>query len=275
MSERALPSEPLQDLLLERTTAGLDPEASAELDRLTLEQPALAVAEAEAIERCVAAVLLAIDPRPAPLPDSLVARILADAPAAAPPRPRPRARPRLVRAASVGWWSAAACLGLALAGWWPRLMVSPAVPPAPAPAAAETATQARATLLTSAHALRAQWVPGAAAPTGGLRGDVVFDPVTQRGYLRFQGIAANDPRVQQYQLWIADAGRAQSEPVDGGVFNVDPAALEAAGGEVLIPFEPRLPIRSPAAFVVTLEQPGGVVVSRQEHVLALAKVQPG
>jgi len=34
-------------------------------------------------------------------------------------------------------------------------------------------------------------------------------------------------------------------------------------------------VRTPAAFVVTLEQPGGVVVSRQQHVLALAKVQAG
>jgi hypothetical protein len=59
------------------------------------------------------------------------------------------------------------------------------------------------------------------------------------------------------------------------VFNVDATALAAAGGEVLIPFEPRLPVHSPAAFVVTLEQPGGVVISRQEHVLALAKVQTG
>jgi hypothetical protein len=275
-----MPSEPLHDLLLERTTAGLDGQASAELERLTREQPTLAGAEAEAIERCVAAVLLAMDPHPAPLPAPLAARILSDAPVAAPPRTRrPKARP-----ASVAWWSAAACLGLAIAGWWPRLMVSPAAPPSPAAPAATAAisatagmdaTQARAAMLASAHALRAQWVAGAAAPTGGLRGDVVFDPVTQRGYLRFQGIAANDPRLAQYQLWIADAGRAQPEPVDGGVFNIDAAALAAAGGEVLIPFEPRLPVHSPAAFVVTLEQPGGVVVSRQEHVLALAKVQSG
>jgi hypothetical protein len=34
-------------------------------------------------------------------------------------------------------------------------------------------------------------------------------------------------------------------------------------------------VRSPAAFVVTLEQPGGVVVSHLEHVLAVAKVQAG
>jgi hypothetical protein len=255
MSERAMLSEALLDLLLERATAGLDPEATAELERLLREQPEAAQAEDHAIEQSVAAVLLAMDAQEDPLPAPVLDRILL------------RTRPRPSRAASVAWWSAAACLGLALAGWWPRLILGPPAMPA--------ASEARAALLASAHAVRAEWSAGAAAPPGGLSGDVVFDPVTQRGYLRFHGIPANDPRQQQYQLWIADAGRAQPEPIDAGVFNVDAAALSAAGGEVLIPFQPRLPVRSPAAFVVTLEQPGGVVVSRQEHVLALAKVRAG
>jgi hypothetical protein len=263
MNERPLPSEALLDLLLERATAGLDPQAGTDLERLTREQPALTQAESEAMEYSVAAVSVALDPHPDPLPDHLVERILARAPVTV----LPRGRTRPTRSASVGWWSAAACLGLALAGWWPRLFVGPAATPA--------AVQDRAALLSSAHALRAEWIAGAAAPAGGLSGDVVFDPVTQRGYLRFRGIPANDPRLQQYQLWIADAGRSQPEPIDAGVFNVDAAAMAAAGGEVLIPFEPRLPVHTPAAFVVTLEQPGGVVVSRQQHVLALAKVQAG
>jgi hypothetical protein len=262
MSDRPIPSEPLLDLLVERATAGLDPQATAELERLMREQNAAAQAEAEAIEQSVAAATLALETHPEALPAHLVERILARAPVSE----LPRSRPRPSRSANAGWWSAAACLLVALAGWWPRLHVGH--PAAPA------AQQARAALLASAHAVRAEWMAGAAAPPGGLSGDVVFDPVTQRGYLRFRGIPANDPRQQQYQLWIADAGRAQPEPVDAGVFNVDAAALIAAGGEVLIPFEPRLPVRTPAAFVVTLEQPGGVVVSRQQHVLALAKVQP-
>ena len=263
MIERPVPSEAVLDLLFERATAGLDPQGDAELERLMREQPAVAPAEIESIEYSVAAVNLALDPHPDPLPAHVIERILARAPVTR----LPRSRTSATRSASAGWWSAAACLGLALAGWWPRLFVGPAATPA--------AVQARAALLSSAHALRAEWIAGAAAPAGGLSGDVVFDPVTQRGYLRFRGIPANDPRQQQYQLWIADAGRSQPEPVDAGVFNVDAAAMAAAGGEVLIPFEPRLPVRTPAAFVVTLEQPGGVVVSRQQHVLALAKIQPG
>ena len=99
-----------------------------------------------------------------------------------------------------------------------------------------------------------------------LTGDVVFDPVTQRGYLRFRNLPANDPRRGQYQLWIVDGTRTQPPPVDGGVFDVP-----AAGGEVLIPFQPRLPVGRAAAFVITLERPGGVVVSGQERVLAIAR----
>ncbi len=267
MSERAMSSEELQDLLLERATAGLDTVASAELERLVREQSDTSGAEAEAIERSIAALMLAMDAHPAPLPDHLVERILARAPVTtrAPVTVLPDRRTGQQRGARLAWWSAAACLGLALAGWWPRLFVAP-------PAAA---TQARAALLASGRMVRADWIAGAAAPPAGISGDVVFDPLTQRGYLRLRGIPANDPRLQQYQLWIADAGRAQPEPVDAGVFDVDAAALAAAGGEVLIPFKPRLPVRTPAAFVVTLEQPGGVVVSRQQHVLALAKVQAG
>ena len=41
---------------------------------------------------------------------------------------------------------------------------------------------------------------------------------------------------------------------------------------MIIPFEAKLPVGKPAAFVVTVEQPGGVVVSKQERVLALAQV---
>jgi hypothetical protein len=57
--------------------------------------------------------------------------------------------------------------------------------------------------------------------------------------------------------------------VDGGVFNTPQASVM---GDVIIPFEAKLPVGKPAAFVVTVEQPGGVVVSKQERVLALAQV---
>ena len=97
-----------------------------------------------------------------------------------------------------------------------------------------------------------------------LSGDVVWDPATQRGFLHFSGLAPNDPAVHQYQIWIFDAGRDKRYPVDGGVFDVP-----ANAGEVVIPIRASLMVRKPAAFAVTVEKPGGVVVSGREHVVAL------
>jgi len=167
---------------------------------------------------------------------------------------------------AAGWWAAAACLVLAVAGWWPRLVGEAVVQQV-----ALSPEQQRAALLSSGRALEASWSEGPATAGTPVVGDVVFDPVSQRGFLRFRGIPANDPRLAQYQLWIADSGRPQPEPVDGGVFDVAKSTSNLVG-DVIIPFEAKLPVGKPAAFVVTLEQPGGVVVSRQERVMALAKV---
>jgi anti-sigma-K factor RskA len=98
----------------------------------------------------------------------------------------------------------------------------------------------------------------------GVSGDVVWDPVTQRGFLHFTGLAANDPAVHQYQLWIFDASRDKRYPVDGGVFDVP-----ANAAEVVIPIRAALMVYKPAAFAVTVEKPGGAVVSARDHVVAL------
>ena len=103
-----------------------------------------------------------------------------------------------------------------------------------------------------------------AAP--GVSGDVVWDNQSQTGYMRFRGLPANDPRLHQYQMWIFDATRDEKYPIDGGVFNI------GADGEVIVPILAKLQVRDPAMFAVTLEQPGGVVVTDREHILVLAKV---
>jgi hypothetical protein len=166
-----------------------------------------------------------------------------------------------------GWWVAAASLLLAIAGWWPRIVADHAPPPEMAEVTAESAREA---MLAEEGTLHVSLTAASDKP---LTGDVVFDPARQIGFLRFQGIPANDPRLAQYQLWIADAGRKQPLPVDGGVFDVTPQAT--ASGDVIVPFRAKLPVGKATAFVVTMEQPGGVVVSKQERVLALAKVPSG
>ena len=54
--------------------------------------------------------------------------------------------------------------------------------------------------------------------------------------------------------------------MDGGVFDIS-----KNDGTSIIPIRNALPIDKPVAFVITLEQPGGVVRSKQEVVVALAK----
>lgn len=61
--------------------------------------------------------------------------------------------------------------------------------------------------------------------------------------------------------------RDKRYPVDGGVFDVP-----ANAGEVVIPIRASLMVRKPAAFAVTVEKPGGVVVSGREHVVALGAI---
>ncbi|MBK8978371.1 MAG: anti-sigma factor [Planctomycetes bacterium] len=95
-------------------------------------------------------------------------------------------------------------------------------------------------------------------------GDVVFDPHTQRGVMRFRGLQPNDPRQFQYQLWIFDGQRRKEHPIDGGTFDV------SASGEAYVPIDARVPVGEAFAFVVTRERPGGVVVSDRSAIVSLA-----
>jgi anti-sigma-K factor RskA len=95
-------------------------------------------------------------------------------------------------------------------------------------------------------------------------GNAVWSDELQQGYMSLEGMPVNDPTKRQYQLWIVDPERDEA-PVDGGVFDVVDA------GMVRIPINAKLRVDEPQAFVITLEQPGGVVKSKQEVVVALAK----
>lgn len=250
MSAQLPDDERRQDLLAKRATEGLTDDEARELESLSA---SAGDSPDDTFDRIVAELSAAARPAHR-MPDAVRARILSSV---------PRARPARFGGRS-GWWAAAACLVLAVAGWWPRLVSSPGVEPA-----ARTLAQARDELLARPGVVQVSLAPAAAEPaTTPLTGDVVFDPVSQRGYLRFRGIPANDPRLAQYQLWIADSSRSRPEPVDGGVFDV---TQDANTGDVLIPFEAKLRVGTAAAFVVTLEHAGGVVVSRQERVLALGR----
>jgi Anti-sigma-K factor rskA len=285
------PDEAMVDLLIKQVTEGLSPAEQRALDVMDSERASAALRD---LERAAAAVTLAAAAGDAPLPAALAARIAqqaaehftvpspvvdlgaARAAAAEKERANRSSAPRRAnRFGGYGWLAAAACLLLAIFGWErsppPVAVVTPApeLTPAPvnlppSPPAPPTAAEQRAGLLAKTDSLKISLGAGKDPAAAGVTGDVVWDPATQRGFLHFTGLAPNDPAMHQYQIWIFDAGRDKRYPVDGGVFDVP-----ANAGEVVIPIRATLMVRKPAAFAVTLEKPGGVVVSGREHVIAL------
>ncbi|MCA9254371.1 MAG: anti-sigma factor [Phycisphaerales bacterium] len=88
-----------------------------------------------------------------------------------------------------------------------------------------------------------------------VRGEVIWSDARQCGFLRLQGLPPNDPKRAQYQLWIVDPTR-DDKPVDGGVFDIPEDTKET-----LVPIHAKLNVSHPRVFAITLEKPGGVVVS--------------
>lgn len=88
-------------------------------------------------------------------------------------------------------------------------------------------------------------------------GRLVWSDELQTGFMQFPGLKTNDPKVEQYQLWIFnDAG--QKYPVDGGVFDIN-------SNNDIIKIDPKIAVDA-KYFAVTVEQPGGVVVSDRTRI---------
>lgn len=114
--------------------------------------------------------------------------------------------------------------------------------------------------------VRRSFAPGPDPSGAGERvaGEVVWSPAEQRGYLSFRGLPRNDPKSSCYQLWIFDRERDERYPIDGGVF-------DCGGEEVVVPIDAKIRVGDPTLFAVTVERPGGVVVSAREHIVAIAQ----
>lgn len=126
-----------------------------------------------------------------------------------------------------------------------------------APVDPATLQQNRTKLMEVPGTVRLAWKPfdleGAPAEQRNLRGDVVWNDELQTGYLRFEGLAVNDPKVEQYQVWVIDE-RGMEQKVSGGVFNA------TAQGEVIVPITPGIDVGRVALFAITVEKPGGTWV---------------
>ena len=150
-----------------------------------------------------------------------------------------------------GWgWAAAAAMALvwlATAVWFQQ---------------PQTAVDSQA-ILAAADARTLPWRSGVSGYEQ-VQGRITWSNSLQAGEMRFSGLPANDPALEQYQLWIVDPNR-HDNPVDGGVFDA------SASGEVVVAVKARLPVLAPVAFAVTLEQAGGVVVSDGPILLAASE----
>lgn len=280
--------ERLADLLATRAIEGL---SGPEQEELNDYRACYADTDLDEFDRVAASLALA-GLRIEPMPAALRARIEADAHAwfNRPEEALPAAviaqfpaRPRPVTAWG-GWLAAAASLVLAVVGW---LQVDSLHEERAALAARQaslegsvtrlerelsdkdpTPEQLMAALAARPGTLVVPWSATDDPAAGGAGGAVVWNPAEQAGLMRFRGLEANDPAVAQYQLWIFDAARDDRFPVDGGVFDVPPGA-----DEVLVPIRARLPVGEAVLFAITVEPPGGVVVSSRERIALVA--QPG
>lgn len=273
-----------EELACDAALVGLDEAERAELAALAVDEAELVALERAAGE--VAAVALnavaALD-RSGDLPARLAARILEQievpraevlplrARGTADREQRVASAPRPI-AALLPWGLAAAAVVLAVIGWTrsgPREVVSNRPVPSASPVAAKVdagrqLAAERAELLALPGTASLPWKPTEDAVARGASGEVTWHNGVQRGFMRFRGLAANDAKKEQYQLWIFDAERDEAFPVDGGVFDVGP------DGEVLVPIEAKLHVGKPKLFAVTVERPGGVVVSKRERIVLVA-----
>ena len=178
--------------------------------------------------------------------------------------PSPESAPGSKLFASLGWLAAAAAIGVA------AIVVSTS----PAPTQPATPEQALAELESKNGTISWEFQPWANRPdapgyeVGDVSGRVVWNSDEQRGYMVFEGLPPNDPRRAQYQLWIVVPEDEQGNPIDGGVFDV-----AQTDGEVIVPIDAKLAVENPQAFGVTVEKPGGVVVSDQDR-RAIVAVPP-
>ncbi len=273
LDERAL------ELLCDRTLFGLSDEELRELERLAPE--ALSSSDASAFE-FTAAQLSLINPDNAELPQHLFDKILASS------KPHVAAETNVFTAprrdivaekqssgAIWGWlgWAVAGAASIALAVniFSPRSGTEVVNVPKDPPVVEQKLTpyQLRQRLIdTEQGVLRADWSKGTFKDSEAISGDVVWSDKTQTGYMRISGLPANDKAKAQYQLWIFEDAKLEKFPKDGGVFDVD------ANGEVIIPIDAKIAVNNPKAFAITVEKPGGVVVSERGQIAGLAPVKP-
>ena len=279
--------EKLLDLLSRRAIYGLSETEQENLDELIKTHPEFL--DDESFEMTAAYVNLASLERVEPMPDILKNRILADAgnffggaqaektetvqtsesdslperDFAAPPPPRVPFWQKL------GWAFAAVAAAILAVNIWQTRVSPPVRPeyvqvtPTPTPSLAEQ----RAELLNANDLVQSKWTAPPTAADQSVSGDVVWSDAAQQGFVRIKGLPVNDKTEETYQLWVFEEGQGSATPVSAGTFDVNSA------GELVLPLDAEIKVRHPKKFAVTVEKPGGVVVSKLKKIAAVAKVE--
>ena len=274
----------LLDLLTKKAIYGLDEAEQRQLEEL---DPGTADLEFESLEMAAAAINMAgVDNEP--LPAHLRTAILAGADKyfseaktlVSEPWPPAESRqivetePSRSGGSWFGWFgwvvAAIACIALAANILFTRTQpVEVAQVPTPTVTPkAPTAAELRDQLLTAAAGtIKAAWTAGNVKELSQVVGDVVWNDNKQQGFMRLKGLPANDTTKETYQLWIFDKTQDPATPIDGGTFDVK------SDGEVVIPINAKLKAEGPQMFAITIEKPGGVVVSKRGKIAAIAKIE--
>ena len=279
----------LFDLLTKKAIYGLDESEQRELDEL---DSGTADMEFRSLEIAAAAVMM-IGLEEEQLPAHLSEKILANAAqyatsdetiemANAWPPTTDRVAPSYASNIETtpgnswfGWFgwaaAAAACIALALNIWFtrfqPNVDVARNPPPVDTPRSLTPAELRDEMLRAASGTIKATWAAGNVKELAQLVGDVVWSDEKQAGYMRLRGLPVNDVSKETYQLWIFDKTQDKATPIDGGTFDVK------SNGEVVIPINAKLKAQGPEMFAITVEKPGGVVVSKRDKLAAIAKVE--
>lgn len=239
--------ERLQDLIVQRALEGITMDEARELALLVQAHPDVDI---EGIEAAVAALDAIEFGDTPPLPPSITTGVVERLPKSdvAPPSASSGPSP-------LPWLALAATMVIAALGWYRALAPAP-IEDVPGPVPIAQMPDA------------GRWDFEPTDDPAGLRieGEVRWTTSGQRGEMLLSGLPKNDPRQEQYQLWIFDATRSDAHPIDGGVFDIK------AGTNQIVAIRPTLQVRQPTLFAITIEPPGGVMVSDRERLVALAKV---
>jgi len=268
--------ELMLDLLCKKAVYGLDEQEEKQLAEL--EKNSGHGNRAQSFELTAAAIGMSGVDTSEPMPAALQSRIRAEAERYFADKPQAGSAPvtKIVPEAGGGgsifnWlgWTVAAALFIALGlniyyTRSPNNIVRDDRP-TPTPEEKLTPAQMRERLMGTAPDLaRGRWAAGnvkEVVPAG----DIIWSDEMQTGYMRLSGLPVNDPNKETYQLWIFDETQDDKTPIDGGTFSV------SSTGEVIVPINARLAPKNTKMYAITIEKPGGVVVSKREKIVALAK----